>query len=326
MFDESTVNLASDLHISKIINIINAFRQRSSLVTYVKRNPDVMIHVHTSIGWTLLKDLFIISKIRKNTKSKIILSIHFAELNKIVSSVAAIRKYELNVLKKCVDEVIFLSRKTQEEFVAEGVDPHKTSVLYTFHDFETNMEKDTKTIIGSPVKLLFVGSIDKRKGILDLLEVIGRISDQNISLDICGIINDESIRAEYENKVKSLANIVVEHGYVNGTEKREIFSDSDILILPSYGEGMPIVIMEGMASGNAIISTKVGSIPEIVSAENGILIDPGDRVALENAIMSFLNNDSYLKETKLNNIRKGMSFGLVSNIESLCSIYNKYDK
>ena len=56
-------------------------------------------------------------------------------------------------------------------------------------------------------------------------------------------------------------------------------------MLPSYYEGLPMAILEGMAAGKAVISTTAGAIPEVVGEENGILIKPGDVAALAQALL-----------------------------------------
>ena len=123
---------------------------------------------------------------------------------------------------------------------------------------------------------------------------------------------------EYQQKLGSR---LVFHGYVSGEEKREIFRNSDILVLPSYGEGMPIVIMEAMASGCAIVSTKVGAIPEVIKERNGILHEPGDVSALSTALMKLIENKELLSEIKQTNYRESSVYSLDNNIRELCKIY-----
>ena len=53
-------------------------------------------------------------------------------------------------------------------------------------------------------------------------------------------------------------------GWVSGEEKKKYLSNSNILVLPSYHEGFPVVILEAMASGSAVIATDVGAIPEMI--------------------------------------------------------------
>lgn len=71
---------------------------------------------------------------------------------------------------------------------------------------------------------------------------------------------------------------------------------TDILILPSYNEGLPIAILEAMSYGKAIISSPVGGIPEIVMhGQNGILVKPGNQNELFNAICFFIKNKDEIK-------------------------------
>jgi glycosyltransferase involved in cell wall biosynthesis len=80
-------------------------------------------------------------------------------------------------------------------------------------------------------------------------------------------------------------------GWVSDSEKWAIYQKADLLILPSYEEGLPYVIIEAMASGLPIISTPVGGIPEVIKEGiNGFLINPGDYEALANRIIQLVQN------------------------------------
>ena len=319
LFNETKSNIS--FCNKKIRNILNLFLQKSDLKKIVKKESPETIHMHTSICWTLLKDMFIARSVRKVFKGKMVLSIHFAEIDKILYKNKLLAKYQLSTIKKVFDTVIFLSKKTQKEFVKAGVEESKTKVLYTFHNFEYDAPtiKDDK----EPIQLLFVGSIDKRKGILDLLNVLKNINKNTFKLHICGQITDNSIKEEYETLLKELGNSAIFHGYVSGNEKEEIFKNADVLVLPSYGEGMPIVIMEALAAGCAVISTTVGAIPEIILKENGCLITPGDREALETAIIAYVKDRATLNNVKITNYEYGKKFNLKNNIFELCSIYEE---
>jgi glycosyltransferase involved in cell wall biosynthesis len=86
-------------------------------------------------------------------------------------------------------------------------------------------------------------------------------------------------------------------GWISGMGKAIILNSSDVYILPSYNEGLPISILESMSYGKAIISTYVGGIPEIVrNKENGLLINPGELKQIEQTIDFFLENPDQIKE------------------------------
>jgi glycosyltransferase involved in cell wall biosynthesis len=92
----------------------------------------------------------------------------------------------------------------------------------------------------------------------------------------------ESLAARHE--------AVTYRGYVSEAEKRRLLDESTVFVLPTYAEGLPIAMLEGMAGGNAIVSTRVGSIPDVLSDDNGVLVDPGDTEALRAALASLLGD------------------------------------
>ena len=321
LLDYSKCNIIDKRVSSKVLNVLNMVKQARMLDNYILENPDTIIHLHTSIGWTLLKDLIIANYVKRRHKVNLVLSIHFAELSKILAHNSIVRRFQIRSLKTSFERIIFLSEKTRDEFVRCGIEKKKTEVLYTFHSYHSN---NTFTPQRSNIKtLLFMGTIDKRKGIIDLLKALRQINNYAFHLHICGQINDDTIKDEFLGLLEELNEKVTFHGYVNGLEKEELFENADIFVLPSYGEGMPIVIMEAMAKGCAIISTEVGAIGEIVKKENGILIQPGDIDALKEALKYFMDDKMILETVKEKNTEYGSEFNIESNIEKLTDIYMK---
>ncbi|WP_291861823.1 glycosyltransferase family 4 protein [Marinilabilia sp.] len=92
------------------------------------------------------------------------------------------------------------------------------------------------------------------------------------------------------------------HGVIHDETKiQQILRESDVLVCPSWSEGMPTVILEAMASGCAIIASDVGAVSEQVNKENGILIEPGNKRELKEAMETMLNmdNEKLLKMKKM---------------------------
>ena len=80
-------------------------------------------------------------------------------------------------------------------------------------------------------------------------------------------------------------------GWTYGDEKLRRLRESDVFILPSYTEGLPNALLEGMAAGLAVICTPVGGIPEVVhDPDNGLLVPPEDPVRLSAAIRTLTTN------------------------------------
>lgn len=317
--------LNPEISFSKI-KIVSSFqkllflsKEKSLIKEYLKNNPEVeIIHIHSSRGWILYNDLKLASYIRSISNVRIFFSIHFADVDEILSHYKTYRKKEIKIINESIDKLIVLSKKTQKEFEILGIQKDKMSVLYTFHSFEKKDETvdDSKN---NSLNLLFVGSLDYRKGIIDLVHALKKV-DGSLSLDICGSYTNSQIKKEIKSAVLNDPRIVF-HGYIKNREKEKLYRKADILILPSYAEGMPIVIMEALHFGCAIISTNIGAIPEIIRDGNGILISPGSIDELVNAIVFYMNNPNELFDTKTNNLVLSEQFSINENIMQLCRIY-----
>lgn len=81
------------------------------------------------------------------------------------------------------------------------------------------------------------------------------------------------------------------NGFVSGEKKTGLLRRTDVFVLPSYNEGLPISILEAMSYGCAILSTPVGGIPEIVR-DNGILVEPGNIQGIADTIFELADTSS----------------------------------
>ncbi len=127
-------------------------------------------------------------------------------------------------------------------------------------------------------KFIFVGRYAKRKGLTLLNEVMEGSDAEACEFHLVGPI-DRKGRIKKRN--------VQYHGMVKGEdEMRNLLDNCEVLVCPSYAEGMPTVIIEAMARGLAVIATDVGAVSELVGPKTGWLIEPGNTAALSEAILS----------------------------------------
>ena len=159
-----------------------------------------------------------------------------------------------------------------------------------------------QTLSAEYVHFCFVGRNERRKGITELNHAIAQLITSNnyFKFDFIGPIED---------KHKILSDNIRYHGEVNSIEtKKNILDSCDVLVCPSYSEGMPNVILEAMARGCAIIATNVGAVNLLVSTQNGILLDEPSPKLIANAMLSFIkmpsNNLEDLKRHSLMVIKK----------------------
>jgi glycosyltransferase involved in cell wall biosynthesis len=144
---------------------------------------------------------------------------------------------------------------------------------------------------------LYLGALNKGKGIYDLLEVINSNKEEfrnKIKIHIGGNGEVDKVRAFI--KERNIEDIVIFEGWVSGEKKYQLLSQADVYILPSYNEGLPISILEAMSYKLPIISTAVGGIPEVVEhLENGLLVEAGNLEEIKEAML-IMSTDQKLRE------------------------------
>lgn len=152
---------------------------------------------------------------------------------------------------------------------------------------------ETVTHQGVGKRLLYVGRLAAEKGLPVLLEGLTELISLEPDL-ILTVVGDGSDRALLEQQVSDLGlqNHVRFLGYQSQSAVREHLKNTDIFVLPSFAEGIPVVLMEAMAAGVAVVATQVAGVSELVhSGVNGYVVPPGDRQALSDCV-SFLMKDA----------------------------------
>ncbi len=135
---------------------------------------------------------------------------------------------------------------------------------------------------GEGRRLLFIGRLAGVKGVPFLLESIALLKRDfpNISLDIAG---DGPDRAALEHQAQDLgiAAQVRFLGYQSQSQIRELMGETDVFVMASFAEGVPVVLMEAMAACVPVVATQVAGVPELVEpGVSGFLVPPGDAKSL----------------------------------------------
>lgn len=142
--------------------------------------------------------------------------------------------------------------------------------------------------IPSDPKLVCVGRLCAEKGQLLLLEALGQLKQRGLACKLV-LVGDGPLRGELEVTIArlDLHNHVEITGWADSAQVRQAILEARALVLPSFAEGLPVVIMEALALGRPVISTYVAGIPELVEpGVCGWLVPPGSIEALMTAIQS----------------------------------------
>lgn len=206
---------------------------------------------------------------------------------------AFMRKFIPFVIRHC-DIIICQSREWKDFYELISNLPDKCFIVIpNWIDIAPYTEIfELKNYEAQKLTILFLGWIERFKGIYDLIEASYRYRDdlRDVRVMICGK-GSELSRAQQRVSELGISDIIEFHGWVKGNEKLSALRQAEIFVLPSHREGLPNALLEAMASGLAVISTRSGGIPSVLKNDSlGILVEPGDIEELGRAILELVHH------------------------------------
>lgn len=190
---------------------------------------------------------------------------------------------------KTADAIVVASSFTLHTYGEHGVDERKIAVNQYGVDIEKLQPVINRSFNNRPLRFAFVGLVDSRKGVPFLLETWAKFS--NASLTLIGPIS-----AATEKLVKEKYPLVIIKGRIPFSQLSKELPTYDVLVFPSFFEGYGLVVPEAMACGLPVITTTATCGPDIIeNGKEGFIINPGDTVALINAIQYFIDQPSSIK-------------------------------
>ena len=277
-----------------------------------------IVHIHGASGKSFVRKRLIM-KWAKFWGVKTVFHCHSAEFELYVNRMG--KDKVVRTLSE-YDSVVVLSQKWATFFRKSlGL----SNVVVINNIVEKVEYNNVKNIDTGVVKLLFLGAIGERKGIFDLLEVIALHKNElknKIKILIGG--NGEVDRLMNFIKKNDITSCVEYVGWVVGEKKTELLKNCDVVVLPSYNEGLPIVLLEAMAYAKPSITTNVGGIPEIVeNGVNGVVINPGDKEAIYNAMKLFIEKPQLIAEYGVEGLKRVEDYYPESVKKQLENLYNQ---
>ena len=222
--------------------------------------------------------------------AKTIFHVHAAEATWFTARSPKARGCVIRKLLNANNMVIALSEEWKEVLESIGV---ASGLIMVLPNCVPMPELPAGAEAGERVTVLYLGRLEKRKGIHKLIEFIERDRDR---LGSCRFVLAGPRRQDWQAIADRVARsgldeLVEMPGAVIDEAKDRAYRQADIYVLQSYAEGMPIGLLEAMSYGLACITAPVGGIPQIVAdGENGLLIPPGDVDALAAAVHRLVND------------------------------------
>ncbi len=276
---------------------IKSFREALKTIRNEARDFDV-IHSHGNLSSLLL------SYVKR--RAPIIYTVHdtppyscsYGSMKETVVHNASFSLVDLAAWRR-TDHLIAVSKNLKMEMMKKGIPSGKISAVHngvSARFLQENDEGSSRRFLQEKYGIvnrfcLYVGRLDWRKG-LDYLMRALRTAELR-----CVVVGDGPEREH----LLALANVSELHdrvffaGFVPQNDLKHFYVAADFFVLPSLAEGLPLVVLEALASGCPVIASNIAGIPEIVSdGYNGLIVPPRDTEILSKA-MQKLTNDSELR-------------------------------
>lgn len=254
-----------------------------------RRRPDI-VHVHTAHWFSFYRATFYVLFSAYVWRVPVVLHVHGSSFDEFLTTNSIIANTIQAIGFRASSTVITLS-----DYWKELVETHTEADHIITIPNAVDPKQYTASSDSVDPTIVYVSHLSKRKGAAEFATAVSDLVDQqdDVTVHIAG-------SGSYADRIEQLESNYDEvhyHGYVSESKKRDLLAEGTIFVLPSYAEGLPIAILEAMAAGNAIVSTSVGSIPEVITEKRGRIVKPGDPDALFAELQSLC--DSRLSVSKM---------------------------
>jgi glycosyltransferase involved in cell wall biosynthesis len=221
----------------------------------------------------------------------------YSLLARMIEKYTFMKLDNLIVVSPPVQEIIDKIRKKKTYVVPNGVEVDRIAGIEPI-------------VLEQEHAILYMGGLNERKGVHVLIEAVEMARHQipDIHLLIAGAGSHEG-KLKERVQGSGLGDNVTFLGFIRGDARFSYLKAAKFLVLPSFWETLPIVVLEGMACGKAIVGSRVGGIPFLVhDGENGYLVQPGDAASLARSMVALLENDELLAGMGAESLKRVQEF------------------
>jgi glycosyltransferase involved in cell wall biosynthesis len=242
-----------------------------------------LLHIHLSIRGSSYRKT-VLGMAARALRVPYIVHLHGIEFREFWSNANALVRIGLEHLHAGSACVIVLGRYWAEVILERLPNLEPRIIVLPNATLPAPPSARASEIKGGRVRITFLGQLGARKGTPQLIGALSRLAHlQNWSATVAGDGAVAETRAHAQRE--GIGERIEIPGWLETAARTKLLQETDILVLPSFAENLPMVIIEAFAHGVAVISTPVGAIPEVVISERtGLLVSPGDVEALAHAI------------------------------------------
>jgi glycosyltransferase involved in cell wall biosynthesis len=244
-----------------------------------------LVHCHSAMrGSFWRKGLF--ASLARLFRVPVLLHLHGSEMKLFYRSQ---RPFVQNIIRNHLERAtrVLVLSESWKEFIECVAPAARITVVPNYVKISEHMNSKDRL----SQDIVFMGLVGPRKGTFDLIRAFHDIHDRHPDVRLIIGGNGQIAEAKALISELKLADRVSLAGWVDEKTKAQLLARSAIYALPSYNEGLPMSVLEAMAAGLAVVTTRVGGLPELVTDRvDGLLLDPGDRMGLARALSELLSD------------------------------------
>jgi glycosyltransferase involved in cell wall biosynthesis len=300
---------------------------------YIIKEEVDLIHVHIPPIFGALSSL-IASRIKK---VPVVLTYHSDTIgdSPFEQFIAIIYNVVLDsLILSNVRAIVVPSQSQKLELCRRGISQNRIRVINNGFDFpEEYMGANVKIIkrrlgLQNEKIVLFVGALEKRKGVEYLLRATSKVLVENENVKVI-VVGDGSEKSSLQDLARSLKidHMVSFTGYVTDRRLRDLYEISDVFVLPSLHETFGLVLLEAMSHKKPIVATKTSGAIELVKPGfNGLLVEQRDPEQLATAIIKILSRKDYGQQLGENGRCFAKKFGWEKTLREYAELYDQVNR
>lgn len=279
-----------------------------------------LVHIHMSYKGSFIRKKLIFDMCKRKGVP-CLLHMHGSEFEVFFRSASrSIQRSIINMLTEA-DAVIALGERWRRFFLEIAPNCNVVTIrnAVAFHGVS---ERFRKTRFG----VLFLGLLIPRKGVAELIkgfaDFVRESNAPEARLLIAGSGPEEK-NLKDEAAALGIQSQVEFYGWVDSKKRDSIMRESDVFVLPSYNEGLPVSLLEAMAVGLPPIVSDIGSVSEAVcDGVEGVLVEPGNVEDISSALTKLYSDVDFWRSCSLESMRKiGSDFNESDYFDSFTSLY-----
>jgi len=247
-----------------------------------------IVHVHTASRHSFLrKSMFVV--LARMLNRPVVLQIHGGGFSRFVEGASPLLRWLIGCVLRSAQRVAVLSKSRAAELDRLFVDLHPSIIP---NPCPKVTWRRTSGYQGR--RIVYAGRIEREKGVFDLLQAAAIVSRAipDLELVVAGTGRIEEVRTKAAEL--GIAGQVKLTGWLSAPDLACLYKSASVFCLPSYCETLPMVLLEAMAHGLAVVATPVGAVPELIEPQHtGCLVVAGQIPELAQALEKILTDPDF---------------------------------